>query len=151
MGVCQLKKHVRKLLRINDSMPICDYIVHFCKKNNFLDERKLSYVYVPKGRWEEGLGKAIAARILTALHSPGFKTAVRNRVEYEGTEKDPSEVIIIMSPLNTEWYVMKKFEAGRKEASRKAAGKGGTRRGGKQQRAGPCCGGCFNTNRQGTC
>lgn len=76
-----------------------------------------------------------AASIVTALHLPEFKTAVRNRVEYEGAKKDPNKVIISMDRLKTKWQILEKYEAGRKEARHKAASKGDARRAGKAHRA----------------
>lgn len=70
--------------------------------------------------------------MITMLHPPGLKTAVRGRVEYERAEKDPDQVIRTVNCLKTEWQKFEKYEADRKEVSLRAAGKGNARRGGKQ-------------------
>lgn len=44
--------------------------------NNFLDENKLSHVFVPERRRETGPGKGIAVSTITAFHPAGFQTAV---------------------------------------------------------------------------
>lgn len=54
---------------------------------------------------------------MTVLHPPGFRTAVRSRVECEGENKDPDEAIIIITRLKEEWHIIEKYEEGRKEAS----------------------------------
>lgn len=87
----------------------------------------------PEGQWGEGPGKTIASSIMTALRLPEFKTAVRKKVKYEGVDNDHDQVISIMNRLKTEWQVIEKYEADRKEASRKVTGKRDARRGDKHQ------------------
>lgn len=151
VDICQLKKYVNKPLHMNESMPNggC-VIVISARLNNFLDERKLSRVFVPERRWEKSPGKTIAASIITTMHPPGFKTAERNLVKYEGAEEDPEEVIITMNHLKTELHIIEKYEA----AARRRAARWMTKKmhaeaaSSKKHRA--CCGSCFKTNRQGT-
>lgn len=68
-------------------------IAIFARINDFFNKRKLSHLFVPEGRWKEGLGKAIAASILTVLHPPRFRSAVKRQVECQRAEKDPNEAI----------------------------------------------------------
>lgn len=65
---------------------------------------------------------------------PGFRSTVRNRVGYEGTEKD-LDGVIVMNHLKKDGYIGKKCEVDHKEASRKVADKGYARRSGKKQKA----------------
>lgn len=107
------------------------------------------YVLVPEDQWEAGPGKAIAAFTSTALHLTGYKTAVRDGVEYKGVEKGPDQFIRIINSLKTEWQTTEKKEAGRKEVARKAADKIDVSQGGKQQRVqGPTV---ATASREGTC
>lgn len=79
---------------MNESMPVGDCLITISARiNYFLNEHKLSHLFVPDGRWEEGPGEAIAASTTPALHSPGFKTAARDRFKNEGTEKDLDQPI----------------------------------------------------------
>lgn len=59
---------------MDDSMSITDCVMTISAKiNNFLDQRKLSHVFVAEERREEGPGKAIAAFIIPVLHPLGLK------------------------------------------------------------------------------
>lgn len=70
--------------------------------DTFLDERKLSCVFVPQG-WELGSGGTIAASSIKALHPLGFKKAVKERVKYKGAEKDHDQVIAITNRLKAKY------------------------------------------------
>lgn len=65
-------------------------VVTSARRHSFINEPKLSYVLVPKGRREAGQEKATAASVTTALHPTGFRTVVvvRDHVKYQGAEKD---------------------------------------------------------------
>lgn len=50
-GVCQLEKDGNKLLDMNKSIPLGDSIIAiYARKKYVLDERNLSYVFVPEMR-----------------------------------------------------------------------------------------------------
>lgn len=65
-----------------------------------------------------------------ALYPPGLKAAVKNRVDYEGVDKDPDLVIGIMNSLEAELKIVWKYEE-----DRTAAGKGGPQQGRKKLEA----------------
>lgn len=61
--------------------------------------------------------KAILASTVTALHPLEFMIAVKGRVAYKETEKEPDMVITILLCSKKEWQFNAKYKAGRMRAS----------------------------------
>lgn len=137
------------MLRMNGSMSSGDCVMDISAHNTIsLDERKLWRMFVPEERWEAGPEKAIAASILTALHSPVLRTAVLDRVEYKRAGKNLDQVIAIKNPLKVDRHLIQNYEVGRKEAGHKE--KKYTPRRQIVKHKGPCCGCCLEKNHEGT-
>lgn len=130
-----MKEDGNKGLGMKESRSIGDSVVGInARINLFLDERKLSGVFILEGqldmserRWEAGSGKAIALSITTGIQPLWFQTGVRDRVEYKEAKKDPDQVISISNHLKRALQIVEKWKAGRKVVSRKTPGKGDER------------------------
>lgn len=83
-------------------------------------------MFIFEGWWEAGPGKTTASTIQTALHLPRFETAVRDRAEYDGGEKNPNQITSVINNFEGRVENIKKYEASR---NCNVAGKGESRRG----------------------
>lgn len=92
-------------------------------------------MFVSEGLWEVDSEETVAASIITALHFPGLKAAVRCRFEYKREEKKLDQVIGVENRMKSQWQTFEKYETDRKMTSQKAAGKKCAHHGGQQQRA----------------
>lgn len=70
--------------------------------------------------------------MITALHPPEIRTAVKERVDNKRVQKDYDQAIAIMYRLKTELQTIERYEVGRREASRKAVSNGIIRHSGRQ-------------------
>lgn len=102
IDVGELKRDLNKLLRRGELMSTGDCVLNVSARvNNIVDERTLFHVLAPKGWRQAGLGKVIAASIITA-HLSGFKTAAWERIEYGREDKDPGQIVRMINRLKTE-------------------------------------------------
>lgn len=98
--ISQLKRHANKLSRLTKSISICNYFIFICARaHNFLDKTDLLNVFVLTGQLEVGPGKDTAPSIIMAVRPPGFRTAVREIIEYKKGKKDPDQVMATMHCL----------------------------------------------------
>ena len=82
------------------------------KVQEFLDDRKLSAVFVPNGRWVKGPGAIVARVILAGMTPPGFCDDVRHRVHFEDAGSDPYRGVQLMEMSQETWAAIDEHERG---------------------------------------
>ena len=104
----QLEHDITRKLKLLPDVRVSDqaFAVQL-KVQEFLYDRKLSTVFVPKGWWAKGPGAIVARAIIAGLTSPGFRNYVRRRVQFEDASSDPYRVVQLMEEmLRKKWAVI---------------------------------------------
>ena len=97
----QLERDITRKLKLSPDVRVCEqaFAVQL-KVQNYFQNRKLSVVFVPNGRWAKEPGAIVARAILAGLTPPGFRDDVCLRVQFEDASSDPYRVVQLMEEIS---------------------------------------------------
>ena len=116
----QLERDITRKLKISPDVGVCKqaFAVQL-KVQEFLQDRKLSVVFVPNGRWAKGPGAIVARAILAGLTPPGFRDDMCRRVQFEDASSDPYRVVQLMEEMSRKkWAAIDEYQRGARSSGR---------------------------------